>query len=199
LAPIIAVSLASALAICGRADAESAAQGEDVVVNFSTTGSVIVDFTFEHKADGQHFCATAAGAWSQATDKGESKGTLQTSPAYEVRYDAGPRRATEHFRLFAANYQPGTIAHSDPANDWIDFWADGDEWLGHGGGADPSFKFDITFAPDGRSGTFTAHHLRAARDGKISPGDETVDVKGEWHCPLGAGTPAQATDRVSQN
>ena len=187
------ISVTLVLAICGRADAETAARSDDVVISFSTTGSVIVDFTFEHKADGQHFCSRAAGAWSQAADKSEGNGAAQSASAYELRYDAGPRRATEHFRLFAANYQAGATAHSDPANDRIDFWADGDEWLGHGGDADPSFKFDITFAPDGRSGTFSARHLRAARDGKISAGNETVDVKGEWHCPLTTGAPTAAS------
>jgi hypothetical protein len=175
-------SVIPALAICGQAVGDPTAPSDDVVVSFSTTGSVIVDFTFEHKADGQHFCSAARGAW-------EAGGAPPSSPAYELRYDAGPRRAAEHFRLLAANYRSGTTSHSEPANDWISFWADGDEWLGHDGGADPAFKFDITFAPDGRSGTFSAHHLRAARDGKISAGNETVDVKGEWHCPLNTSPP----------
>jgi hypothetical protein len=83
--------------------------------------------------------------------------------------------------------------HSNPVEDWIDFWADGDEWLGHGKD-DPKFRFEIVFAPDGSGGTFKASHLRAARDGKISAGDETVDVKGEWHCPLGATAPAKKSE-----
>ena len=156
------------------ADASSSA----VVINFSTTGSAIVDFTFQHAADGQHFCSTSSAGWDQASGTGS---------AYEVRYDAGPRRAAEHFRLLAPNYQQGASGSTDPSG-WIDFWADGDEWLGHGKD-DPKFKLEITFAPDGSGGTFKASHLRAARDGKISPGDETVDVKGEWHCPPGTTAP----------
>src|SRR5690242_3430356 len=143
------------------ARSEDAKVDNDVVINFSTTGSVIVDFTFKHPADGDHFCTSAAGPWS-LSDASSSSG-------YELRYDAGPRRAAEHFRMRAAGYRTGATAHSDPADDWIDFWADGDEWLGHGKD-DPKFKFEIAFAPDGSGGTFKASHLRAARDGKVSPG-----------------------------
>jgi hypothetical protein len=166
---------------------EGATPANDVIINFSTTGSVVVDFTFQHAPDAQHFCTAAAGPWAQ--DDVSSGG----APAYEVRYDAGPRRASEHFHMRAAGYQAGATAHSDPANDWIDFWADGDEWLGHGKD-DPAFKLQIEFAPDGSGGTFKASHLRAARDGKIDPGDETVDVKGEWHCPVGASVPAVGSE-----
>ena len=161
----------------------------DVTISFSTKGSVIVDFTFKHAADTQHYCATSAQPWAHADVNGQSVEVPPGPPSYELRYDAGSRRAAEHFRLSAFNYHSGMTTHSDPANDWIDFWADGDEWLGHGGSADPDFKMDIAFAADGRSGTFTAHHLRAARDGKVSQGNEAVDVKGEWQCPFAATVP----------
>jgi hypothetical protein len=172
------LSLVALMAWCAApiARGEGAPADNDVTISFSTTGSVIVDFTFKHSADADHFCTLAAGAWSSSDAPGGASG-------YELRYDAGPRRAAEHFRMRAAGYQSGATTHSDPTDDWIDFWADGDEWLGHGKD-DPKFKFEIAFAPDGSGGTFKASHLRAARDGKISAGDETVDVKGEWHCPL---------------
>ena len=86
------------------ARSEDAKVDNDVVINFSTTGSVIVDFTFKHPADGDHFCTSAAGPWS-LSDASSSSG-------YELRYDAGPRRAAEHFRMRAAGYQTGATAHS---------------------------------------------------------------------------------------
>lgn len=178
------LSLVAVLLLAPNACADSAAAGESVVIDFTTTGSVIVDFTFAHGADAQHFCSTTSPGWDHAAESGSD---------YEVRYDAGPRRAASHFRLVAPAYRPGMPSSNDAANSWIDFWADGDEWLGNGKD-DPKFKVSIDFAPDGRGGTFKASHLRAARDGKISAGDEAVDVKGEWHCPLDAATPVKISD-----
>lgn len=161
----------------------------DVTISFSTTGAAIVDMTFRHAADSQHSCMITSQPWANVQENGQTLEVPPTPPTYELRYDAGARRAGAHFRLSAFNYTQGMTAHSDPADDWIDFWADGDEWIGHGGTADPDFKFEITFAPDGRSGSFVAHHLRAGRDGKVSPGNQTVDAKGDWQCPFGAPSP----------
>jgi len=187
------LSLASvALASCAAGGTEHARAGDsappsagDVGVSFATTGSVIVDITFKHAADAQHYCAVSSQPWAHVEQNGQTLEVPPGPPSYELRYDAGARRAGSHFRFLAFNYQPGMTTHSDPADDWIDFWADGDEWIGHGGSADPAFAFEIKFALDGRGGSFVGHHLRAGRDGKISAGDQTVDVKGTWQCPFG--------------
>ncbi len=185
LADLASIALVFGLAANARA-ADGAPSMDQVSVSFATTGAVIVDNTFQHAADAEHYCAITSLPWAHVEQDGQSVEVPPTPPSYELRYDAGARRAGSHFRFLAFGYQLGTTAHSDPANDTIDFWADGDEWIGHGGSADPDFRFEITFAPDGRSGKFAAHHLRAGRDGKISPGNQTVDVKGEWQCPFGA-------------
>jgi hypothetical protein len=169
-----------------RADESTPPAGEDVTVSFATTGSVIVDITFKHAADAQHYCASSSLPWAHVEQNGQTLEVPPGPPNYELRYDAGARRAGSHFRFVAFGYTPGMTTHSDPADDWISFWADGDEWIGHGGSADPAFTFEIKFAPDGQSGSFVAHHLRAGRDGKVSEGNQTVDVKGSWQCPFGA-------------
>ena len=193
-AMLAGVALSFVCSLGAIADDAPPTPTNDVTIDFATTGSVIVDFTFKHAADADHYCAVTSQPWAHADVGGQSVEVPPTPPSYEIHYSAGPRRAAQHFRLLAFNYRQGATSHSDPANDWIDFWADGSEWLGHGGAADPAFKLDVTFAADGRSGQFKAHHLRAAHDGKIDAGNDTVDVRGDWSCPSGAPTPSKAAD-----
>ena len=186
LFPCIALAgVALGCSVGVAADDSAAPASNNVTVSFATTGSVEVDFTFRHAADAQHYCGTSADPWAHVESNGQMVEVPPGPPKYELVYDAGARRAGSHSHLTAFNYQLGQTTHSDPADDWIDFWADGDQWIGHGGSADPAFQIEVKFAADGKSGSFVAHHLRAARDGKISPGNQTVDVKGEWQCPFG--------------
>ena len=153
-----------------------------IAVHYITNGSAAVDFRFEHPIDQTHHCAITQLPWSHAEVNGEVLEVPPGPPSYQIVYDTPAPRAGSHFPLLAFGYQQGQTAHSDPADDWIELWADGEEWVGHGSG-DPNFTIDIVFAADGRSGKFAAHHLRAVRDGQFVP-DKSVDVNGEWTCPL---------------
>ena len=176
--PLASLAAAGVCLLAGCASAQTAGS---LTITYAITGSVQATGSFSHSVDAAHLCAAASLPALHAEVNGQPVEAPPGPPVYLIEFDpqAPASQPGALFKAFA--YTPGMVAHSDPADDWIQININGQQWAGHG--VQSAFQDSFTFDPGGLSGHLTAHGLLAhGPDGTVLPG-QSVDLDATWRCP----------------